>query len=242
MATWRSGYAAVCKTVYPGSIPGVASNLINHLRSNHLRSPTLRATFCVSESSAKLAALSYCRCERRRGHAGSGGAAPDGVVCALAPHLSGTVLTEHKRRLVITITSFDGRTWETPHQQALSGGGPQPPTPHAVWTAEAHPEKRQLGSTPEALTFRGFAFLSGSRFLRAARCAQTCHRRGGLAAPVSGALTDEHCRHDEGIWPPRALVRASCPPLAPSRELVPTRFQPQTLSLARRCTEQKLES
>ena len=24
-ATWRSGYAAVCKTVYPGSIPGVAS-------------------------------------------------------------------------------------------------------------------------------------------------------------------------------------------------------------------------
>jgi hypothetical protein len=29
MATWRSGYAAVCKTVYPGSIPGVASNKIN---------------------------------------------------------------------------------------------------------------------------------------------------------------------------------------------------------------------
>jgi Phage integrase family len=26
MATWRSGYATVCKTVYPGSIPGVASN------------------------------------------------------------------------------------------------------------------------------------------------------------------------------------------------------------------------
>jgi hypothetical protein len=25
-ATWRSGDAAVCKTVYPGSIPGVASN------------------------------------------------------------------------------------------------------------------------------------------------------------------------------------------------------------------------
>ena len=31
MATWRSGYAAVCKTVYPGSIPGVASNKINNL-------------------------------------------------------------------------------------------------------------------------------------------------------------------------------------------------------------------
>src|SRR5437016_10833661 len=30
-ATWRSGYAAVCKTVYPGSIPGVAStNEIKH--------------------------------------------------------------------------------------------------------------------------------------------------------------------------------------------------------------------
>ena len=25
-ATWRSGDATVCKTVYPGSIPGVASN------------------------------------------------------------------------------------------------------------------------------------------------------------------------------------------------------------------------
>ena len=28
-ATWRSGYAEVCKTFYPGSIPGVASNKIN---------------------------------------------------------------------------------------------------------------------------------------------------------------------------------------------------------------------
>ena len=28
-ATWRSGYATVCKTVYPGSIPGVASKSIN---------------------------------------------------------------------------------------------------------------------------------------------------------------------------------------------------------------------
>jgi hypothetical protein len=27
MATWRSGDAAVCKTVYPGSIPGVASTI-----------------------------------------------------------------------------------------------------------------------------------------------------------------------------------------------------------------------
>ena len=33
MATWRSGYAAVCKTVYPGSIPGVASSLRSRLAS-----------------------------------------------------------------------------------------------------------------------------------------------------------------------------------------------------------------
>jgi hypothetical protein len=26
-ATCQSGYGAVCKTVYPGSIPGVASNI-----------------------------------------------------------------------------------------------------------------------------------------------------------------------------------------------------------------------
>jgi hypothetical protein len=36
MATWRSGYAAVCKTVYPGSIPGVASKEINHLHPGPL--------------------------------------------------------------------------------------------------------------------------------------------------------------------------------------------------------------
>jgi hypothetical protein len=30
-ATWRSGYATVCKTVYPGSIPGVASSKIRDL-------------------------------------------------------------------------------------------------------------------------------------------------------------------------------------------------------------------
>src|SRR3954469_4988489 len=29
-ATWRSGYATVCKTVYPGSIPGVASSPPQH--------------------------------------------------------------------------------------------------------------------------------------------------------------------------------------------------------------------
>jgi hypothetical protein len=30
-ATWRSGYAEVCKTFYPGSIPGVASSKFNDL-------------------------------------------------------------------------------------------------------------------------------------------------------------------------------------------------------------------
>jgi hypothetical protein len=33
-ATWRSGYATVCKTVYPGSIPGVASTSINGFGPN----------------------------------------------------------------------------------------------------------------------------------------------------------------------------------------------------------------
>ena len=34
-ATWRSGYATVCKTVYPGSIPGVASSInFNDLDAN----------------------------------------------------------------------------------------------------------------------------------------------------------------------------------------------------------------
>jgi hypothetical protein len=33
-ATWRSGYATVCKTVYPGSIPGVASKSINAFGPN----------------------------------------------------------------------------------------------------------------------------------------------------------------------------------------------------------------
>jgi hypothetical protein len=38
-ATWRSGYATVCKTVYPGSIPGVASSLyfngLAHISKGH---------------------------------------------------------------------------------------------------------------------------------------------------------------------------------------------------------------
>jgi hypothetical protein len=37
-ATCQSGYGAVCKTVYPGSIPGVASNKINDLDNGEKRS------------------------------------------------------------------------------------------------------------------------------------------------------------------------------------------------------------
>jgi hypothetical protein len=46
-ATWRSGYAAVCKTVYPGSIPGVASNKIKDLWSDLIEGENY-----VSEKSA----------------------------------------------------------------------------------------------------------------------------------------------------------------------------------------------
>ena len=34
-ATWRSGYAAACKAVYLGSIPGVASNIFQTLDQKH---------------------------------------------------------------------------------------------------------------------------------------------------------------------------------------------------------------
>ena len=35
LATWRSGYAAACKAVYLGSIPGVASNIFQTLDQKH---------------------------------------------------------------------------------------------------------------------------------------------------------------------------------------------------------------
>ena len=40
-ATWRSGYATVCKTVYPGSIPGVASSSF-HRPANSIQRPHRR--------------------------------------------------------------------------------------------------------------------------------------------------------------------------------------------------------
>jgi hypothetical protein len=39
MATWRNGYAEDCKSLYPGSIPGVASkkNLVLTIKKSKLR-------------------------------------------------------------------------------------------------------------------------------------------------------------------------------------------------------------
>ena len=39
MATWRSGDAADCKSVHPGSIPGVASNPPKNLSNINVSSP-----------------------------------------------------------------------------------------------------------------------------------------------------------------------------------------------------------
>jgi hypothetical protein len=59
-ATWRSGYAAVCKTVYPGSIPGVASNKLRVLNSRRQSSrfggDVLRSVVLI------LAALALAAC------------------------------------------------------------------------------------------------------------------------------------------------------------------------------------
>src|SRR5262249_11915949 len=66
-ATWRSGYAAVCKTVYPGSIPGVASTISPPLlRPARFRYPARRAGhvfqtgvgFVICEPSSRRAGYS----------------------------------------------------------------------------------------------------------------------------------------------------------------------------------------
>src|SRR5262249_6171347 len=67
-ATWRSGYATVCKTVYPGSIPGVASNKIKNLYNPHIL-----PSHCVSEPSAKsIPQFEQGSHRRRRHHVGVG--------------------------------------------------------------------------------------------------------------------------------------------------------------------------
>ena len=50
-ATWRSGYATVCKTVYPGSIPGVASNNFNDLTTGRTTARTKLPPSCHRLSS-----------------------------------------------------------------------------------------------------------------------------------------------------------------------------------------------
>src|SRR5580698_9359965 len=54
MATWRSGYATVCKTVYPGSIPGVASNLRKRSKGRRAGSHWLRLAAHAGTISARM--------------------------------------------------------------------------------------------------------------------------------------------------------------------------------------------
>ncbi len=46
-ATWRSGYAPDCKSVYPGSIPGVASNPIEPTIHRAMHPPPLMVRLAV---------------------------------------------------------------------------------------------------------------------------------------------------------------------------------------------------
>jgi hypothetical protein len=71
MATWRSGYAAVCKTVYPGSIPGVAStHKINGLVDNAGRKFRSKKRSLVSRGDTVTACAAAARpcpaCHGRR--------------------------------------------------------------------------------------------------------------------------------------------------------------------------------
>jgi hypothetical protein len=59
-ATWRSGYAAVCKTVYTSSILVVASNKINNLYTYPqvvFSTSVLRQLFCIAIMTNKSAGL-----------------------------------------------------------------------------------------------------------------------------------------------------------------------------------------
>lgn len=63
-ATCQSGYGAVCKTVYPGSIPGVASNKINDLRGDHKGAEDLRQRFVSERRLLRLGLLNgFCATE-----------------------------------------------------------------------------------------------------------------------------------------------------------------------------------
>ena len=60
MATWRSGYAAVCKTVHPGSIPGVASTKINAMN--------FKLLFCLMVAASVMMAPSAPAQQRGADH------------------------------------------------------------------------------------------------------------------------------------------------------------------------------
>ena len=77
-ATWRSGYATVCKTVYPGSIPGVASKEINHLARGGRGRKSL-GSFSVACQRRKLPAagdMYYKEWSAQRGRARGRAATP----------------------------------------------------------------------------------------------------------------------------------------------------------------------
>ncbi len=57
-ATWRSGYATVCKTVYPGSIPGVASTHQLFLRAFSPRHASAKRSITLPHGDARLERLS----------------------------------------------------------------------------------------------------------------------------------------------------------------------------------------
>jgi hypothetical protein len=59
-ATWRSGYAAVCKTVYAGSIPAVASILCTCKKCSFVNPVRIfRLAFCTAFNSERLALANF---------------------------------------------------------------------------------------------------------------------------------------------------------------------------------------
>jgi hypothetical protein len=67
-ATWRSGYATVCKTVYPGSIPGVASSFLNR-QANSIRWPHHRRCALIATNFGRdRAARQHSTSKRHCGH------------------------------------------------------------------------------------------------------------------------------------------------------------------------------
>ena len=64
-ATWRSGYATVCKTVYPGSIPGVASKPALAQRVKTI-APRRREADRATQRTLRLRSLSFRGSERSR--------------------------------------------------------------------------------------------------------------------------------------------------------------------------------